>query len=337
MEPRDIYVMAESFDWMTCPNVWRTKVHSNYIEILMATYNGEKYIADQLASIRSQTIEDWRLLISDDCSTDKTVEIVSQFAKDDPRISIISRGERFGGAVPNFYNLIHRSNASYIMCCDQDDVWNNNKIEVTLREMSSLERRYGCNVPILVSTDVEVVDEQLRSLERSMLESEKLSCRSYLPHSLVENNVIGCTLMANRALVYLAKRQIPFECIVMHDWWLNLIAQACGHSSILPVQTMKYRQHGNNVAGASYSPLDAFRKFDFDRSRKDWNRIVCQARLLLDRYANELDSKAYDVVDSFISLYEKKSFINLYRLLKRGYRCYAPLRLASQIGMFFLR
>lgn len=310
-------------------------MESSRVEILMATYNGEKYVAEQIASIQAQTYEDWSLLISDDCSTDGTLDIISSIAENDDRIRIVSSDVRFGGPIPNFLNLIGYSSGPYVMFCDQDDVWNPNKVEVSLGAIQEIECCYGEMTPALVSTDVEVVDQDLNTVKQSMLTSERLSTEAFLPHSLAENNVIGCTMIANRALVSLASRQVSSEDIMMHDWWLSLIAESCGHSSIVNQTTMKYRQHGDNAVGAGgISLLTMLRNFKIERTCANWKRTENQARELIDCFASDMSDSAQSIVSHYIEWQEQKTLLNLFRLLKSGYRSHSPVRIASQIIVY---
>ena len=119
------------------------------IDILLSAYNGQKFIKEQIDSIIGQTIGDWRLLISDDCSTDGTLDVLATF-REDSRIELVSQNVKYGSARDNFLNLLNYASGDYVMFCDQDDVWLPDKIEVTLRLMEELERANGSDIPLLV-------------------------------------------------------------------------------------------------------------------------------------------------------------------------------------------
>ena len=124
------------------------------IDILMATYNGEKYIEEQIISILKQSVCDWNLIIQDDCSNDKTVDIIKKYAERYPdKIKYYLRKHQSGSAYKNFFSMIKYSNAEYVMFADQDDVWKEDKIE---KQVSFLEEHptYG-----ICFTWVDIIDE----------------------------------------------------------------------------------------------------------------------------------------------------------------------------------
>ena len=139
------------------------------IEILLATYNGEKYLEEQLASIENQTYKNWRLRVHDDQSVDATWRILKDFQKKHGEEKVILKKNipASGGSKNNFIGLIQASDADYMMCCDQDDVWHKDKIEKTYRRMRQMEKRYGKDLPLLVYTDLKVVDSDLNEIVRN--------------------------------------------------------------------------------------------------------------------------------------------------------------------------
>ena len=220
------------------------------IDILMATYNGEQYIEEQLESIISQSCSDWRLIISDDCSKDGTVSIVKKYqAKYPDKILLFENYEPSGSAQNNFFNTIKYATSDYIMFSDQDDVWFPDKIENTYNKMLEIESECDSNTPVLVHTDLKVVDRTLNIINDSLFEMMNLdSNRCAFNNLLVQNIVTGCTIMGNRALFNYIKK-IPGNA-VMHDMWIALIASAFGEIGFVDKSTMLYRQHGNNSVGA---------------------------------------------------------------------------------------
>lgn len=303
------------------------------VEILMATYNGSRYIAEQIRSIQNQTYQNWKLLISDDCSSDNTVDIIRSIAASDNRIILVSHDKAHGGAVANFFSLIALSKGPYVMFSDQDDVWNNDKVEIALAALMSLEKIYGADEPLLVSTDVEVVDQHLETLSDSMFASEKLSYSSSFRRALVENNVIGCTAAANRSLIRVAQQEVPIHCIAMHDWWLNLLALSFGHCVVLNRRTMKYRQHDNNVVGASSSSImKLINQFNLDNSLAYWKKTILQARTLLNSFS--LTESVCESLQTFIELQTGRDPLSLIKLLRGGFVCSAPTRRLSQIILY---
>jgi len=220
------------------------------ILILMAAYNGAEFIREQINSILDQSDHSWRLVISDDQSTDGTPEIVEEYASRHPgKIVRHCSGRRFGNAWDHFLYLLGQfHDAPYIMFCDQDDVWHKDKIAKTLKKMNEIE---APSVPALVHTDMRVVDRELNQIAPSYMKYIGIKGSRLSLHTLLVQNVVsGCTVMFNRALAELAAKDIPTESIIMHDWWLALIASAAGSIAYLDEATVDYRQHGDNAVGA---------------------------------------------------------------------------------------
>jgi glycosyltransferase involved in cell wall biosynthesis len=224
------------------------------VYILLATYNGEAFVEEQVASIQNQNYTNWRILARDDGSVDRTREILLRLAKCDARIQMIEDDpQRNLGPRGSFGLLMQRalaSGARYACFCDQDDVWHPEKITRELSVATELERRSGKKHPVLVYTDLEVVDRDLQLISRSFYEFQGIRRgRDEPPFStlLVQNHVVGCTAMMNRALLGIAS-PIP-DTAYMHDWWTALCAGACGSLVFIRQATVRYRQHQANQVG----------------------------------------------------------------------------------------
>ena len=220
------------------------------IAILLATYNGEKYLSEQLLSLYNQTNSDWTLYIADDGSPDGTADIVRDFSERYGNI-VFHRNSEGKGAMSNFMGLLAEAEADYYMFCDQDDVWLPHKVETTLRKMREIEAG-NQQRPAVVCSDLKVVDKNLQTIAPSFWEMSEM-----LPDLLATNfNYLGvhflatgCTMMINAAAKRIAFPYPP--CAFMPDAWLVMkTMKAGGTFGIIGEPLMLYRQHGGNVLGA---------------------------------------------------------------------------------------
>ncbi len=262
--------------------------------ILLASYNGIRFIENQLKSIQAQTVQDWTLLIRDDGSVDGTVEVIEKYAQADDRICIVR--DRLGrlGVVGNFAELMRiacAEGAEFVLFSDQDDVWLPNKIAEEMGYLKALESQYGRDTPLLVYSDLEVVTEDLRRVHPSYMSYQKLvhESREPLKVLLTQNFVTGCATLVNRPLLELAV-PVPSEAI-MHDWWLALCAAACGKVGYLPHATVRYRQHQANRIGAEgflqmVNPLSAGSRQRLAKSEYYLLGALRQAALLSERISS---------------------------------------------------
>ena len=223
------------------------------IYILMATYNGEKYIREQIDSLLSQTYHDWTLIIHDDNSKDATVDIIKDYENKYPyKIKLIDDEISTGGAKENFTYLLNNidDNYDYIMFCDQDDIWKKDKIEKTLQKMNEEEFKNINKYPIIVFTDLIIVDQKLNVISESMWKYQRVKPTfSQDINRLSTCNVItGCTMMMNKLSI---KEYKLTKKALMHDWLLSLqILKIGGKIVYIDEGLILYRQHGKNVSGA---------------------------------------------------------------------------------------
>lgn len=220
------------------------------IAILMATYNGEQYVAEQIESLLDQTYQDWELYIHDDGSKDHTMEIVERYAQRYPSKIHVIPGEGTGGAKNNFFFLMRNVRAPYVMFCDQDDVWRKEKIEKTYQAMIAAEASHGRGKPILVFSDLTVVDQQLNIIADRMSGLQKLNPeKTQLKDCLIQNVITGCTAMINRACLEKSLAEIDAANIIMYDWWCALVAAYFGEITFIDEALVLYRQHEDNALG----------------------------------------------------------------------------------------
>lgn len=223
------------------------------IYILLASYNGEKYITEQIKSLLGQTYQNWILWIHDDGSKDNTINIIKEYEKNFPsKIKFLDDGLKFGAAKQNFTHLLSSvdNNFDYVMFCDQDDIWLDNKIDITLNKMIEVEKN-NPNKSILIHTDLKVVDESLNIIAISYFMYQKIKPQwsKDFNISLVQNSVTGCTMMINKEA---KKISLPISNnAIMHDWWILLkVLQYDGIVEYITKQTILYRQHTSNDIGA---------------------------------------------------------------------------------------
>jgi hypothetical protein len=232
------------------------------LQILLATYNGERYVATQLESLLVQDFTDFEVLVSDDRSSDATLEIVQRYAEADTRIRVLDNDVRHGNARDNFFSLLKRAAAPYVAFCDQDDLWLPDKLAVEMAEMHRLEIAYGADAPLLVYSDLAVASEDLSIIAPSLLAySGADPHRLSLANLMSQNTAAGCSIVVNRPL-YRDTMRLPanVDGVGMHDWWMMVTAAAFGHIGYVDQPTSLYRQHGDNSVGASSgSPLDIVR------------------------------------------------------------------------------
>lgn len=231
-----------------------TKPSTKTVEVLLTTYNGAAFVKEQLASLFAQTVQDFTLLIWDDGSMDETVEIIEVFRKKHPQRITLFKGPTSGSAKKNFIRLMEKATADYVFLCDQDDIWLETKMENALEIITHLESEKGEGTPLLVHTDLQVVEQNLTMIDSSFAHYVGLWPVVSFKEALMQNDVTGCTAVYNKALSTLFQTNLPdAEKIVMHDWWLALIAHEFGQKEYSSEALILYRQHGQNSMGAKKS------------------------------------------------------------------------------------
>lgn len=232
------------------------------VGILMAVYNGEKYISEQLDSLLGQTFSDFICYIHDDGSKDNTKKICEEYAKRFPDKFEILTYPSCGSAKENFMSMLQYASEPYIMFCDQDDVWLPEKIEKTLRQMKKNEAEYGI-IPLLVYTDMVVVDKHLQVIAESNFSYTQVNPKIMgFRESLYYGYVAGCTCMLNYALYSKLNTNVDVSAIIMHDMWAVITAFALGgKADMLDEALILYRQHEGNCVGVrNPSKMEILRK-----------------------------------------------------------------------------
>ena len=220
------------------------------IAVLLATYNGERFLREQIESLYAQTIKDWTIYVHDDGSTDGTKAILDEYVEKKDNFVVLDYPSQ-KGASNNFFSLLKRVDASYFFFADQDDVWMSNKMEKCLARMLQIEKS-TISKPVLVCCDACVTDEKLKVVSPSLWERS-----GAYPEFLTNFNesaatpfVTGCTMLLNKA----AKESVLWnvtEKATMHDAFITLcVFKACGIVEPIRESLMYYRQHGENTLGA---------------------------------------------------------------------------------------
>lgn len=291
------------------------------IYIIMCTYNGERYIQEQLQSIEQNLAQDWKIIVSDDQSTDNTVKILKDFEKKKPGKMIININKAKKGAIHNFLSSIYTigvemNDNDFIMLCDQDDVWNADKISKTMHDMREQIVLYGNTIPLLVCTDVSVVDSKMNIIHESFRKMNHYNI-SHLDfaHLLMENKVQGCTIMINKGMALMLDK-LPYNAM-MHDGWLAFIAAAFGRIKYIDQPTMKYRQHTANVQGSIAFREDIKNKLsNLGGQRQIVMNTAAQVREFIEIYGDRLSDTIKREAEAFATLPQQNFVMRRYNIIK---------------------
>ncbi len=286
------------------------------VDIVMSTFNGERYLAQQLDSILSQTFTDWRLIVRDDGSTDGTGAILESYRQCYPdKIQLLAATSHLG-VRESFSVLLQESTAPYTMFCDQDDVWSPFKIEKSVRVMQETEQTYS-PMPLLIYTDLTIVDADLTIQDRSFLHYQKSRPLTDFKSLLVTNTIAGCTICMNERLRTLIGT-IP-DSAMMHDWWAGLVAAAFGRVIFVPESTVLYRQHSRNVVGAARRALSGVWFYHASgRWRQDLMVTHDHARAFLRQYETCLPVPLARLIKDWACLPTRPFWVRKFLVLKHG-------------------
>ena len=282
------------------------------IEILLATYNGEKYLKEQIDSILNQSYKNWRLLIFDDASVDETCNIIKFYEEKQVKNSKSSK--------KSFSKLLAFSRAEYLCLADQDDVWEKDKLKYCFEYIKKIEEK-NKYVPILIHTDLFVVDENLNVIARSMMKHQKLKSKEKsFRQLLVQNNITGCTVLMNRKLAELCG-EIP-DGALMHDWWLGMVACAFGVVKFLNKSTVYYRQHNKNLVGAKAVFSFKYilnRVFNVKDVKKSIKQTYVQCEEFLKTYEKMLTYENINILKKYLEIKDCKKLRKILKLVGGGF------------------
>jgi glycosyltransferase involved in cell wall biosynthesis len=289
------------------------------VDILLATYNGEKYLVEQLDSILSQSYSNFRLLISDDCSTDGTRKILEEYKEKDNRIQLFFQAKNLG-VIKNFEYLLKKVESKYYMLSDQDDIWKEDKIEKSIIKLEDTNSD-------LVYTDLEVVDENLNVIYESYWKLKgiynKITKYNNFESLYLNNFVTGCTVISKKEFI---KDILPLPSsskFVLHDYWIPLIVSQKGKISYIEEPLIKYRQHKNNKIGSKkksneLNSIDEIREL-FIRVKKEHFTIFIENE---EKFISEDVKKLNKVSLAYYEMLEKKKNFNFreWRLFFKLYK-----------------
>lgn len=302
------------------------------VHIVLATYNGEKFIKQQLDSILENSYKDILVEVCDDGSSDGTVEIVKKYAEQYECVKF-HQNEKNLGYVMNFMEGIKRSRSPYVMLCDQDDIWHADKIEKTLGRMQKLEKSEGNRNPIMVYTDAMNYDSDTGKELGSFHQSSRLDTKKVdTAHLFMENKCIGCTVMMNAAIREYLK-ELPEE-IRVHDWWLALICSHFGKISYIAETTLQYRQHsGNMIGGSGFLDYVKNRLQNVSRQREAIRETFIQGEAFYKIFGKELSAEKKEIAKQFAEMSGASAFKRRKNMIHYGF-CKSGF--VRNIALFFL-
>jgi glycosyltransferase involved in cell wall biosynthesis len=263
------------------------------VEVLLSTFNGEKFLAAQIESILAQSWRNLRLTIRDDGSRDGTVDVLQEAARD-PRVTVAL--EQNIGATASFFHLLEgvAPSTSFAAFADQDDVWLPEKIARAVSALSAVR----ADEPALYCSRVFIADENLRTVGETPAWPRPPS----FGNALIENIAMGCTSVLNRAAIDLLQQQSAPRNAVQHDWWCYLVIAAFG-TVIYDLQpSMSYRLHGRNVVGVKTTPLRRMADKIARQFRQDsLGLIMRQAAEFHARYGGRLAAHRARQLDAVVA------------------------------------
>lgn len=266
----------------------------NQYEIVLATFNGADFLRHQLNSIANQSLLPSKIIVSDDRSTDSTLEILDKWTNEHSiSVEILPHHSYNLGCCRNFERLLSYSSANYVILADQDDCWDSNKSELLVDNLNHYENIYGSNTPLLVHSDLRLIDEYGCLISDSFFAYQKLNpYRDDWLSISMQNIVTGCACIVNRSCI---DKALPFtEETILHDWWLALVASKFGKIIYIPSPHICYRQHSSNVVGAigfKNNTLKRLRQLPTKSFVNSWiGPTLCQLYSFQKRYLAPSDS-----------------------------------------------
>ncbi|WP_027159526.1 glycosyltransferase family 2 protein [Methylobacter luteus] len=292
------------------------------VHVILSTYNGERFLKEQLESILAQRSVSIKLYIRDDGSSDGTRTILTSFAQNHAHIEI-DYGDNMG-VINSFFALLKKipPDAGFVAFADQDDIWLPDKLT------RAVDRIKNSSGPAMYCSCYKAIDENGRFLWQSQLPAKEISFKN----AIVQNITTGCTVVINKSLLSMLKiNQVNTKNLVMHDWWVYLVATCFGQVIYDQEPSMLYRQHGGNVVGAKNGFafwLGRIKRFFLNRKK---NSRIAQSKEFLERYKSDLSADDVHLLSTFIA-YRQAG------LLQRiGYAIETPLYMQKKTDNLILK
>ncbi len=273
------------------------------LTLLLAVYNGMPYLEEMTTSLQRQTFPDFQVLVRDDGSRDGSIDFLEKLVCADSRFHLIRDSVSRLGPAGNFMVLLRKARGN-VAFCDQDDVWAPDRLECGLETLRKAEATFGKSMPLLVHSDLRVIDGEGRLLYPSFVRHQGWDLMTTdLRTLLVTNHVTGSTMLINEPLRSLGA-MAPQD-IFMHDWWLAKVCAATGRLVPIPKCLVDYRQHGGNAVGASQSnPVSRiFREVrNPGKIRRRVTETFQEASAMLDTYGDILPEDARRVLRTYAGI-----------------------------------
>ena len=280
-------------------------IENKKIDILMATYNGEKYLAEQLDSIINQTYHNWNLLIRDDNSTDRTLEIIQDYQKKDNRIKLLKDNKGNLGIVKNFEELLKNSESEFIMFSDQDDIWVENKLDMYLKMIEKIK-----NKGFMIHSDAILFDKNKSNILKDTFISKK-AINKGLENVFFNYFVQGATILISKEIKNFI---LPFpKEVYLHDRYIHLISELFFERIFVNKALIYYRQHGDNQIGAKNTIRELLLKRYFDERDRQLIKII------YNKYGSLLTEDKKKLIEEYFKITDiEKNRFNRFLNLKKS-------------------
>ena len=312
--------------------------------IMMASYNGEKYIEKQIVSILEQSYKNFKLIIQDDHSSDNTIDIIKKYQKVDDRI-VLWFNEEKSGAYENFHSIINKCKEiekyDYYMFCDHDDIWNRDKIKTFIEFM---EKKGARDKIVMAYADMSIIDENDDTVNSSVNSILKLKYKNKYC-TLFNHSIYGCNSIMSNKLFFLPPNVNPENdiChILSHDNYYGKFAAFLGNLYFINTPLMQYRRYSSNVTAAHdynygfkklWTRLKSINKLAESHARTYSQSIFTLSQLLQYDFSDD-DKKKLTIMDRCL---KKGGTYAIFNAIKFHVSCGLPVRTISRYFILFTK